>query len=321
MQGGALSGQGTPRLKVWANSPQATLAYNNRGHLGVVGLSLQVDNLMAGAYLSTPEGVVVGSAREGGVLEASLSVGPGEQDSWKLVPNLQGGYRFAVLGSTRHPTEGAATFGKLSKAMAHRKVAFAVHLGNAVRLGDAAQMGLFREQLKALNFPTYVVPGDEDLVRGGAAAWTRTFGQGPTSFKLDQDRFLLVDNAFGRLHPSQRRWLELQLTMSRQRNERHRFVFLHRPLIDTRPKLNEGMLRLEEVKELLALFSKQQVTAVFAGHLPMYAQELRGGVRYLTSGGGGAPLARLAGSGAFHHYVEVEVSGAGSPHFLPVRVP
>jgi hypothetical protein len=281
---------------------------------------VQWQNLVAGSYLSTPEGVVLGSSRDGNPMASQLTLPPGERQSWGLHPNVGEPYRFAVIGKTRNSSQGQRTFGELSKRMAAQKSQFSLHLGDAVDGGNPQQLAVFREQLKSFAFPTYALPGNDDLAGSGRKAWNQLFGQLPLSFKVDKDRFLMVDNASGTLSKNDRAWLERSLQRANDERARHIFVFLHDPPVDPRPGINHGMTNREEVRSLLALFQRQHVHTVFASHLGFYSNETRRGVNYVITGGGGDELGASPKAGGYHHYVQVEVYGP-SVNVFPVRVP
>lgn len=306
---GALETPAPDHMQVWCNSPQTSLTVDNGNHAGFVGLSATWQNLMAGAFVATPEGVVIGSSRDGSALKTSVTVQPRERQRWTLHPNTRDNYRFAVIGDTRNAVTGSQIFGRLSKDMARGQVQFAIHLGNAVSRGNSSQLQLFREQLRSFPFPTYVVPGNEDVTDGGRKTWRKLFGDVPLEFNIGKDHFLLVDNAFGKVDKPTLSWLESTLKQANDDHARHIFVFLHQPLVDVRPGLNQGMRDVDQVRELLRIFQAHRVHTVFAGHIPLYARETRRGVFYVTTGGGGEKLAAHAGNGAFHHYVRVEVNG------------
>lgn len=318
LTGGAWSLKAHDRLAVWANSPQATLGLDNRRNTGFTTMNVHWQNLVAGAYVSTPEGVVLGSSRDGAPMATALSLPPGERQRWSLAPNINGAYRFAVIAKTNNAEAGQRTYGALAKRMGAQNTQFSLHLGDAVSGGDARQLELFREQLKAFPFPTYALPGGDDLAGDGRKAWARLFGAVPLSFKVDKDRFLMLDNAAGTLRPDQRAWLARSLQSASDERARHIFVFLNKPLVDPRPGINRGMKDVNEVRSLLALFQKHGVRTVFAGHLPLYARETRRGVDYVVTGGGGDKLYGKPQQGGYHHYVQVEVNG-DAVNVYPVR--
>ncbi|MNS37229.1 3',5'-cyclic adenosine monophosphate phosphodiesterase CpdA [compost metagenome] len=308
------------RVLVWANSPQTSLAFDNRRGTNFANVALQWENLVPGAYLSTPEGVVIASSRTGDAMSAQLTVPARERQTWALNPNINGAYRFAVIGKTHHADSGQRTYGVLAKRMGDQKNQFALHLGDAVAGGNPRQLELFREQLKAFPFPTYALPGGADVAGEGKQAWSRLFGGLPLAYKVDRDRFIMLDNVSGTLKKEERTWLERTLQQANDTNARHIFVFLNKPLVDPRPGLNKGMTKIDEVRSLLNLFQRHRVRMVFASHLPIFSREKRKGVDYVITGGGGDALYGTPKQGGFHHYVQVDING-DAVNAYPVRTP
>lgn len=317
--GGAWTLKQPDTIQVWANSPQSSIELNNTSPANFQTMNVIWQNLVVGAYLATPEGVVIGSARDRNDLATALTVPPSERQSWGLNSNINGPYRFAVIGDTENTEDGARTFGTLSKRMASQKVQFTIHLGDAVAPNSPSQLQVFRRQLKSFPFPTYVVPGHDDLSKDGARAWKQLFGDVPLSFRIDRDRFIMLNNAHGTLGPRQRVWLYETLQQATDEKARHVFVFFHRPLVDLRPGINRGMTDVKEVRWLLGLFQQHQVHTAFAGHVHMYGQERRKGVTYVTTGGGGDKLVMPESRGGFHHYMQVDVNG-DRVNVYPVRL-
>jgi hypothetical protein len=63
---------------------------------------------------------------------------------------------------------------------------------------------------------------------------------------------------------------------------------------------NEAFMNLVEAFE---------VDYVFAGHIHAYVEGVRNNVRYIITGGCGAPLYSAGHPNAFYHYVRVQVRG------------
>ncbi len=304
------------KLSIWANSPEAGLMIDNRGQRGFLTINAIWDNIVAGSFVSTPEGVVVGTSRDGTPIAGAVTIPNAERQSWSLKPNITGGYRFAVVGGTRAATPGQATYGQISQAMKGQSVNFAIHLGNAVTNGNKQQLEVFREQLRSFAFPTYVVPGNHEVASGGRKQWQRLFGTMPVTFRIGADRFIMLDNATGVVERKQEDWLMGVLGRARDEHVRRLFVFLHMPLVDVRPGLNQGMRDRAQVRRLLKIFRQHDVHTVFAGHIPMFARERRQDVTYVTtSGGGERPV-----SAGYHHWVRVDVDGNGGVGLTPIKV-
>lgn len=101
-------------------------------------------------------------------------------------------------------------------------------------------------------------------------------------------RFVVLDsNAHSFALTDQTEWLERELAAARQDARlRHIFVVMHHPPYSI--SLHGGQRDLRE--RWTPLFERYDVTAVFSGHDHVYSRGEVNGVRYIVSGGGGAPL-------------------------------
>jgi hypothetical protein len=101
-------------------------------------------------------------------------------------------------------------------------------------------------------------------------------------------RFVVLDsNAHSFALTDQTEWLERELAAARQDPRlRHIFVVMHHPPFSI--SLHGGQRDLRE--RWTPLFERYDVTAVFSGHDHVYSRGEVNGVRYIVSGGGGAPL-------------------------------
>jgi hypothetical protein len=64
-------------------------------------------------------------------------------------------------------------------------------------------------------------------------------------------------------------------------------------------------------ERLMALFEAQGVNTVFTGHIHMYNESVRNGVRYVITGGAGTSLYAGEEEGGIYHFVNVTVSETG----------
>ena len=89
----------------------------------------------------------------------------------------------------------------------------------------------------------------------------------------------------------------------------HRFIIMHKPPISPyfqswyRPELSPWSYRF------MKLCEQYKVDMVFSGHEHLFKEKSFGGVKYITSGGGGMPTQIPASGGAFLHYTVVRVYG------------
>jgi acid phosphatase type 7 len=83
----------------------------------------------------------------------------------------------------------------------------------------------------------------------------------------------------------QRKWLEDELQASQ--NAEYRIVVAHHPpfsAVSSRQGSNP------EMRALIPMFEKYRVSIAFFGHDHNYQRNLKNGIQYVISGGGGAPL-------------------------------
>jgi len=108
------------------------------------------------------------------------------------------------------------------------------------------------------------------------------------AFTYANSRFLVLDsNAYSFALTDQTAWIEQQLQEAQLDSAiRHIFVVMHHPPYSI--SLHGGRAELRDA--WTPLFERYQVAAVFSGHDHCYERAERNGIRYVVSGGGGAPL-------------------------------
>ena len=127
------------------------------------------------------------------------------------------------------------------------------------------------------------------------------------AFKEGRADFIVLDNKITALSEAQCAWLEGELKKSL--SYKHRFVLMHKQAISLyqqswfRPEL--GVWSYKTMK----LFQKYNVDIVFTGHEHMFRENQYGGVRYVTTGGGGMFTQIPNSDGGYLHYVVVRVFG------------
>jgi 3',5'-cyclic AMP phosphodiesterase CpdA len=110
----------------------------------------------------------------------------------------------------------------------------------------------------------------------------------------------------------QKSWFEADLRGSQQSDLR--FVVFHHPPFTAYGKRQATASR---TLELVPLFEKYKVTAVFSGHDHNYQHHLKNGIHYIVTGGGGAPLYPVDAPipdmtkkvESTEHFVKVSVNG------------
>lgn len=223
-------------------------------------------------------------------------------------------FRFAIFGdvtgsdfpfSSRR--SGYFVFRTLVRTLKAAKPHFALCLGDlAVRAAPWSYRRL-RRMLRHVSVPLAVTPGNHDVFSDRTYLlnyFQALFGADNATFRAGPVRFILLNNAHGLIHDDQFAWLERILP---EDHAPFSFVLCHKPLFDFRTDTFYAMEIREHAERLHELFRKHHVTAVLSGHIHALLTDVKDGMTYITSGGGGS---RLVEKSASHHYLSVDVSAA-----------
>ena len=179
----------------------------------------------------------------------------------------------------------------------------------------------FAEIAALAHAPLFDVPGNHEIHhRNGdpcddhasERAFVKRFGALYGSFDVGGAHFIALDAegvcSEDRLDPTQRAWLEADLEA--HKSARAIFVFTH-SVFFAPPRIDPGSAKPEigDRAELVALFRRYPVRAVFSGHAHLFSHESHDGIDYFIAGGAGAPLYASPDRGGFSHYVVVHLSG------------
>jgi 3',5'-cyclic AMP phosphodiesterase CpdA len=180
----------------------------------------------------------------------------------------------------------------------------------------------FAKAARTCGVPFFNAPGNHEIHHrtgepcgdhASEAEFVRQFGNLYGSFDAGGAHFIALDTAQvcseDRLDAQQLAWLENDLEANK--NARAIFVFSHTEFF-TSPTIDEDDGRfhpeIQGKAELIALFRRYPVRAVFSGHEHLYSHETHDGIDYFIAGGGGAPLYAPPERGGFSHYVLVRLS-------------
>lgn len=221
-----------------------------------------------------------------------------------LIKNLQkkdikDEFSFVVLGDNR---DGNNIFEKLLIKINNiePKPLFIINTGDLVSKGKFSEYENFLKLIEKSEIPILTVPGNHDYIGEGEKFYLQIFGEPDYYFDLGGCRFIILDNARGILTDEQLKWVEKLL-----KTNLIKFVFIHMPP-------NYGVWKVHcfqiKSKEFMELMEKYKVDYVFCGHIHAYHTEEVNGVKYVITGGAGAPLYKFPGMGAFHHAVKIKVS-------------
>ena len=182
---------------------------------------------------------------------------------------------------------------------------FVFHCGDLTPFGQENQYTDVLAVLNNFNVPLYTTPGNHDIRLGGAARYIEHFGEPNYSFDLGQVHVTAFNSSASDISEEDLEWLENDLTES---NADWKFVFTHIPPFDPRPEENHTLLNATTSTRLISLFNHTGVSTVFTGHIHMYNQTMRNGVRYVISGGAGANLVAERDQGGLYHFINVTLN-------------
>jgi len=237
-----------------------------------------------------------------------------------LAPRRADCLRFAVIGDSRPHYDDIftqpAVFGKMLKDMEAQepRPAFLLHTGDII-LGWSWNEGVlrkeyerYREAVKGVPFPIYIALGNHEGFSGQCVSMFRKYF-GPTWYSFDREgyHFVILDNSaaghYLKLGDEQEAWLKKDLEGNK--GKKGTFVAMHVPIVGDEMEL---WLEIDAADRdrLHKLFLANNVKAVFQGHKHIYELCVRDGIKYVTTGGGGAPVMDWPPVGTFFHYIIVD---------------
>lgn len=233
-------------------------------------------------------------------------------------------FSFVVYGDSRGD---ATTHAAIADAVRKASGDFLVGTGDLTLRGDdPSEWDTFFsiEQKLLAERCLYTAIGNHELIgapHGAPPSFLRWFATGLTSgephlfdtFRWGDTRFFVLD-AMDDFSGPEREWLERALEQADgEPGLEHRFVVGHIGPYSSGPHGNNQRMHAQGVPDLLR---KHHVDLVFAGHDHIYERGEADGLKYIVTGGAGAPLypirrvlATTAKVEASHHWVEVAVDG------------
>jgi 3',5'-cyclic AMP phosphodiesterase CpdA len=229
-----------------------------------------------------------------------------QRGTFTTAPNVDStdSFSFLVYGDNRTDEVGHAA---VVRAMSRAGGDFLVHTGDFVQDGaNAADWQSFFDIETPLlrDRCVFACVGNHEIIDGMGAAYLRYFGpvidatEGDTdkpklygSFRWGNARFFLLNAMDAWNSGPERAWLEGEL--ARADDEAGlvwRIAVLHHGPWSAGP--HGGNPRIAQAL-VPALLSKHKIDLILAGHDHIYERGFADGLRYVVSGGGGAPLYRV----------------------------
>jgi len=212
-------------------------------------------------------------------------------------PHWKKSFTFIAYGDSRsnHKAHQA-----VMDEMRKKPADFVLHTGDMVDYGnsmDQWDVFFFVARPLAARIPFFPVIGNHEYFKGGKDFYKAAFflpenspnGELDYFFDTASARFVILDNRnIGKKGGEQKDWLEGVLKEARDdRKLPHIFVSLHQGIESSGPHGPDKRLEKQGYLDLLKSYG---VSLVIGGHDHIYERGVRDGLRYMVSGGGGAPV-------------------------------
>lgn len=195
---------------------------------------------------------------------------------------------------------------------------FLISTGNGVLDGAEDKYRRLNKSLLKLNCPSIVGVGDQEVSDNGLKQFSSHYGDTNFSFSLNDSCFIFLDTTDSSQMSWQKQWLQDELT--NYSDKKQKFIFMNKPAyqIQNHSVLDSEIsyIKNKDYRDFLGgIFSKYNVTAVFASNIEGLDTRIIKGVRYYTSGGAGGIL---IDENNFYNYIKVDVN-SGKVAYQVVR--
>jgi acid phosphatase type 7 len=227
------------------------------------------------------------TTNRGGKEDGTFTTAPADDD--------KGDVRFALFGDDRG---GVATHEMIAKRIADEPIDFIVNTGDLVadgRIGSQWEAFFDVEDKLLRDHCMFTSVGNHELIQENGASYLRYFGtpdqqqkhQFFTTFRWGFIRFFVL-NGEATFLAEDRAWLERELQKAdAEPNLAWRIVLIHSGPFSSGLHGDNDKLHGAEVPKLLR---DHHVDLLLEGHDHIYERGASDGLRYIVSGGAGAPL-------------------------------
>ncbi len=217
-----------------------------------------------------------------------------------------GGFSFAVVGNINNSV--GVFEERIIPALNQADLDFMVSAGNAVSGGGEDKYRAIQGTLSHLEIPYLLTFGENEYENFGSYRFYDHFGPHFFSIKVGGAQFIFLDSTGKTPWQWQVRWLTDLLS---QEENRPRFLFIGHPLMEPEQEApfeeEEDFLQPPEFRDaLMEAIARHRIDMVFSANLSLYADQVQGDTRFITTGGAGGLV--LNNDTSFYHYVRVDVS-------------
>ena len=229
-----------------------------------------------------------------------------------------GGFSFAVVGNINNSV--GVFEERMIPALNQSGVDFMVSAGNAVSGGGEDKYRAIQGSLTHLDIPYLLTFGENEYENFGSYRFYDHFGPHFFSIKAGGARLIFLDSTGKTPWRWQIRWLNDLLS---QEPNRLRFLFIGHPPLHPDQEApfeqdNDFLHPPEFRTALMDAIDRHDVDMVFSANLSLYADQVEGDTRFITTGGAGGLV--LNNDTSFYHYVRVDVSDDGEISHSMVRL-
>ena len=233
-------------------------------------------------------------------------------------PGTGAPFSFLLYGDNRTDPDAHSA---VVRAMQNVPSDFLVHTGDFIEDGrvPADWQEFFKIERPLLRDRcVFACVGNHELLETAGENYLRYFGPSQpsrlySSFRWGDARFFLLNGSDTFTDGAEADWLKQELSRAdSEAGLSWRFVVIHHGPWSAGPHGNNARLLTGNAE---ALFAQHKIDAIFSGHDHIYERGSKNGMRYVVSGGGGAPLYPIKGPSSStrkvesaYHFVEVSVT-------------